>query len=788
MEYLEGDTLAQRLEKGALPLDQALKVAIEIADALDKAHRQGIVHRDLKPGNIMLTKSGAKLLDFGLAKLRKPGTVGAEGFSAATTASEPLTARGTLLGTLPYMAPEQLEGKEADNRTDVFAFGAVAYEMVTGQRAFQAESQASLIGAILKDDPPLLSTLQPMTPRSLDRVIRQCLAKDPDERWQSTGDLRRELHWVTESVAEPSDTRALSVGQRSGPWRVMVPWAVAGLAALTAAVAVWSRGPASPDQPAAHFALPVTGQLPLGRGRLIALSPDGREVVYVAVTEEGDQLYRRPLNQLESVPIPGTAGARAPFFSPDGEWLAFSAPDGNLQRLSLPAGLPTTLCDCNVGFNNGAWGADGTIVYTDGYTRGLLRVSSAGGIPEPVTTVEEGESRHDEPAFLPAGQGVLFHVWSESMTTAQLAVVDLRTGERRLLGSGFSPQYVPTGHLIYARVGGSLWAVPFDADRLEMTGEPVPVFEGVRIENGSAVQFTFAKNGSAAYIAGGTSEIDRTLVWVDRGGWEKSLPASPRPYEDATVSPDGTRVAVTVRGADNTDVWVWDLTADTLTRLTFDAAVDQYPLWTQDSERVVFRSDREDGGLFWKAADGTGATERLLPDANVLNPSTWSADGRLIFEDQGGRGGRHISMLTMDGEPRVEVLLDTEFNDGAAAISPDGRWIAYSSDETGQLEVHARPFPAVDSGHWQVSTSGGFKPVWSPHERDQVVGAPLRGGENGRGPFTQRRVGGLFEAPRRNPSEGLDSRRPAGDADRVADPHFRCNVGRGRPDHLWYVR
>ena len=418
MEYLDGQTLAQRLEKGALPLDQALTIAIEIADALDKAHRQGIVHRDLKPGNIMLTKAGAKLLDFGLAKLRKPGSVGAEGFSAATTASEPLTAQGTLLGTLPYMAPEQVEGREADARTDIFAFGSMVYEMVTGNRAFTGESQASLIGAILKDDPPVLSTLQPMTPRSLDRVIRQCLAKDPDERWQSTGDLKRELQWVTESVAEPSDAGALSLGQRSGPWRVMVPWVVAGFAALTTTVAMWPRGPASPDQPAAHFAIPVTGQLPMGQGKLIALSPDGREVVYVAVTEDGDQLYRRPLNQLESVPIPGTERARAPFFSPDGEWLAFSAADGNLQRLSLPAGLPTTLCDCDAGFNNGAWGTDGTIVYTHRYTHGLMRVSSAGGIPEPVTTVEEGESRHDEPSFLPNGQGVLFHVWSESMTTA----------------------------------------------------------------------------------------------------------------------------------------------------------------------------------------------------------------------------------------------------------------------------------------------------------------------------------------------------------------------------------
>ena len=397
----------------------------------------------------------------------------------------------------------------------------------------------------------------------------------------------------------------------------------------------------------------------------------------------------------------------------------------NLQRLSLPAGLPTTLCDCNAqGFRNGAWGADGTIVYTDSYTRGLMRVSSAGGIPEPVTTVEEGESRHDEPAFLPNGQGVLFHVWSESMTTAQLAAVDLRTGERRLLGSGFSPQYVPTGHLIYAQAGGSLWAVPFDADRLEVTADPVPVlFEGFRIEGGSAVQFTFAANGSAAYIARGMSEIDRTLVWVDRGRMGRSRYRRPRsPMKMRPVSPGGTRVAVTVRDSDNTDVWIWDLTNDTLplTRLTFDAAVDQYPLWTPDGERVVFRSDREGGGLFWKAVDGTGAVERLLADANVFGPSTWSADGRLIFEDQGGRGGRHISMLTVDGEPRAEVLLDTEFNDGTAAISPDGHWIAYSSDETGQYEVCVRPFPAVNDGQWQVSTSGGFQPVWSPHGRELI--------------------------------------------------------------------
>ncbi len=305
-----------------------------------------------------------------------------------------------------------------------------------------------------------------------------------------------------------------------------------------------------------------------------------------------------------------------------------------------------------------------------------------------------------------------------SLDTAQLAAVDLQTGERRLLGDGFSPLYAPTGHLIYAQTGGSLWAVPFDADRLEVTGDPVPVLEGVRIESGSSVQFTFAENGSAVYIAGDMSGVERTLVWVDREGREEPLTAPTQPYGGATVSPDGTRVAVTVRDAENTDVWIWDLTGETLMRLTFDAAVDQYPVWTPDSGRVVFRSDREGGGLFWKAADGTGAAERLRQDAHVLAPRTWSADGQFIFDDQGGQGGRHISVLTVEGEPSPDVLLDTEFNEGRTAISPDGHWIAYGSDQSGQFEVYVRPFPNVDDGHWQVSTSGGTQPVWSPNGRE----------------------------------------------------------------------
>ena len=719
LELVEGPTLAERIAQGAIPVDEALPIAKQIADALEAAHERGVIHRDLKPANIKVREDGTvKVLDFGLAKALE-GNAGSDP-SEAPTRTAAATRAGVIMGTAAYMSPEQARGKTLDKRTDIWSFGCVLYEVLTGRTAFLGETLSDTLAKILEREPDF-GLLPPDTPAVVEKLLTRCLEKNTKKRVRDIGDALLAMEGAFETRApHPSEAPPMSAEQRSDPWRLMVPWALAGLAALIATVAIWSRGPASPSQPAAHFAIPATGRLPVGQGRLIALSPDGREVVYVAVTEDGDQLYRRPLNQLESVPIPGTEGARAPFFSPDGQWLAFSARDGNLKRLSLPAGLPTTLCDCNArGFFNGAWGADGTIVYTDSYTHGLMRVSSAGGIPEAVTTVEEGETRHDEPAFLPDGQAVLFHVWSESLTTAQLAAVDLQTGERRLLGNGFSPQYVPTGHLIYAQAGGSLWAVPFDADRLEITGDPVPVlFEGFGIEGGSAVQFTFAENGSAAYIARSLSEMERTLVWVDREGWEKSLNAPTQPYADATVSPDGTRVAVTVRGADNTDVWIWDLTDETLTRLTFDAAVDQYPLWTPDSERVVFRSDREGGGLFWKAADGTGAAERLLADANVGAPWTWSADGRLIFDDQGGQGGWHISVLTVEGEPNRDVLLDTEFNEGLMAISPDGHWIAYSSDESGQLEVYVRPFPNVDDGHWQVSTSGGSRPVWSPNGRE----------------------------------------------------------------------
>ena len=713
MEYLDGETVAQRLEKGALPLDQALQVAIEIADALDKAHRQGIVHRDLKPGNIMLTKAGAKLLDFGLAKLKPPEQAGA--LSALPTQPANLTQEGSILGTFQYMPPESLEGQEADARTDIFAFGAVVYEMVTGRKAFEGKSQASLIAAIMHVDPPAMSSLQVMSPPALDQIVKTCLAKDPERRWHSTGDIERQLTWIIEGGLQPSvAATALPIPQRVG-WRPSLSVAVGGvvLGTIVTAVAVWSVMRSAPG-PATRFTVALPSGLSGTPAPLVAFSPDGRTLVYAG----SDQLYRRDLGQLGVQAIPNTEGGTTPFFSPNGQWLGFQGQGQTLKKVSLAGGPSVTLSATTV--RGASWGPDDTIVFGVA-NAGLSRVSAAGGEPESITTLEAGETDHTRPDILPDGGAVLFTVWSGSLDTAQIAVVSLETGDRQMLVGGTYPRYAHTGHIVFARTD-SLWAVPFDADRLEVTGTAFPVVDGVSVNatNGAA-HFALAGDGSLMYLPSRADSSGQHLVWVDRQGREEPLAAQPQPYALPRISPDGTRVALMVQGL-NRDLVVYEMTRNTLSRLTFDPVTDSHPVWTPDGVRLAYGSGRESSGtrnLFWRAADGTGGVDRLTTNSNRQVPHAFSPDGQLlVYVETDPEMRQGIGTLSIENEGTTEMLIQTEFIEQNPALSSDGQWMAYQSDESGQFEVLVRPFPNVEDGRWQISSGGGRAPVWAPDSRE----------------------------------------------------------------------
>ena len=424
------------------------------------------------------------------------------------------------------------------------------------------------------------------------------------------------------------------------------------------------------------------------------------------------------MNRLEAKALPGTAEARAPVFSPDGQWVAFSAGDRRLKKVSLSGGPPTTICDCGSDVDN-AWGPDGTIVFSDNATGVLMRVSADGGIPEPITTLEEGELSHNNPAFVPNGEAVLFTVSPNILDDSRLAVVSLSTGDRRFLGDGFFPRFASTGHLLYGQAG-AVWAVSFDVDRLEMTGDPVQVLQSVRIEGGGAVQFALAENGAAVYIAGGLNRPERALMWVDRAGREEPINVPRRAYKSVSISPDGTKIALVVLGLGLEDLWLYDVRGQRESQLTFDAADDLYPVWTPDGERVLFLSQRRGPyGLFSKHADGTGQAEQLVSFQGY--PPLWSItpDGRtLAYSDPSSETGWDLLSVALEEEPILQPLLVGDFQETNPEFSPDGRWLAYVSDESGQREIYVSPFPNPAGGKWRVSRDGGTEPIWSADARE----------------------------------------------------------------------
>ena len=737
MEYLDGETLAQRLDTGALPLDQALQIAIQIADALDKAHRQGIVHRDVKPGNILLTKAGPKLLDFGLAKLKPVG--GEVGVSGMPTQSAGLTGKGTILGTLQYMAPEQLEGKEADARTDIFAFGTVVYEMVTGRKAFEGQSQASLIAAILEHEPPVMSSIQSLAPPILDHIVTTALAKDPDRRWVSAGDVCRQLLWVVDRGFQVDLPKGAPAKNSTRDRRLALAGWIA--AALMTGVAIWSLVRVQPSPSPVRLTLAVPAPYALvDEG--VALSPDGRDLVYVGIQQGGSlsattgsiqtQLFRRRLGEFEAMPIPGTDGGLRPFLSPDGQWVGFFARDG-LTKVHLEDGSRVALCAVPGFGQSGRWYADGTIVFTvfagaGGSPHGVLRVSDQGGVPEPLTTpdLDAGEIVHAHAELVSGTDALLFERWRGRPVpdNAEIMVQSLTTGDQRVLAKGFAPRVTSSGHLLFARADG-LWAAPLDATAMALTAEPRAVVTGVGSSDTGFASYALSDDGMLVYIPTESATLNRgvlgatatgthtRLVWVNRAGEEVGLDAPTRAYYYPRISPDGTQISLDIRDQDQ-DAWVWDLTRRTLTRLSDDEALDQYALWTPDGARIVFMSTRDGRyNVYWKAADGSGHAERLLESESSHFPQSISPDGRhLVVREQVGPRSDLIT-ISLSGDPSRAVLLASEYDELNAEISPDGRWLAYESDRSGDHEIYVSPFPDVGASRVKISTDGGTTPAWS---------------------------------------------------------------------------
>ena len=708
MELLEGETLAERLQKGALPLLQALTVAIEVASALDAAHRAGIVHRDLKPGNVMLTKSGAKLLDFGLAKTNAAVATGS-GTMAATTPPN-ITAQGMILGTFQYMAPEQIDGLEADARTDIFAFGCVLFEMLTGKTAFEGKTRASLLGAIMHAEPPPVSHVQPVAPASLNRIVATCLAKDPDARWQSVVDLRRELQWI-KAAGPDADTATTAAGRRALPgWRLATAAVLfAGVAAVMTGAAVWSIRPSSATAVSrTAVALTLDNHITDGADAApVALSRDGSQLAFKA----GGQLYLRSLDSFEAKPIPGTVGASAPFFSPDGHWLGFFA-NSKLQKVSIHGGAPVALYETVGGPNFATWGSGGVIMFSPaGGSRGLLRVPDSGGVAQPVITPGGTKDvAYRWPEIMPDGNAVVFTAISG--TGSAIVAHMLKTGERRILiPGGADARYVSSGYLVYMNAG-SLMAVPFDSRRLQVAGAPIPVVQGIAYTESGAGLFSVSANGSLVYVKGGLEQRTRRFVWVDRTGRAEPLAAPPRDYSQFSLSPDGGRIAVLLPTGTRNDIWTYDVARNSFTRLTFDSN-NSFPIWTPDGKRVTYQSNK--GGspsVFQKPADGNGPEEPLPLSENTF-PNAWSPDGKeLVFNRNVSGNSTDLWVRPAEGFSKARPFLQTPATEQQARVSRNGRWIAYLLPQSGE-----------DDGGRRHNRADLFRRHATPLVRQAVCGA-----------------------------------------------------------------
>ena len=718
MEYLEGETLAERLTRGALATDQALRYGIEIAAALDKAQRQGIVHRDLKPGNVILTRAGAKVLDFGLAKIAASPAAGAAldaltSLPTQVAGTSPLTTEGTLLGTFQYMAPEQLEGAEADARSDVFALGSVLYEMATGRPAFQGKSRASLISSIMSAEPQAITAIQPLAPPALDRVIRTCLAKDPGDRIQTAHDVMLQLQWISEGGSQ-AGVPAPVAARRKGRERIAWGIATAALLATAAFAFVLVQGARHPRE-----AIRLQIALPRSIAQMGSpkISPDGRFIAFDGFDSTGRaMIWVRPLGSLTAEPIPSSEGLSArPFWSPDSRFIGFMA-GGKLKKVAVTGGPAQTICDAPSGYD-GSWSRDGVIAFDGGGSDPIRRVAAVGGMA--ATAVPNDTGGVGWPEFLPDGRHMLY-LRLRSSGANEIWLADMKTGKRRLLGPGGSRVvYSPAGYLLYVK-DRTLLAQPFDVRALRITGEPLPVVDGVGAGGNGLAHFS-ASEGVLTYSSVGAAGNSQ-LVWMDRTGKNLSQVGPAGDINNLSLAPDGKRVAVRILDpqTSNRDIWILDPERGTNTRFTFDAANDNTPLWSPDGSRIAFNSDRNGGisNLYQKLSSGTGADESLLVGPNGKSATSWSRDGRyIVYAESDPTTSADVLVLPLFGDRKPITFLHTPFIEGQGRISPDGNWIAYVSDESGQFEIYVQAFPGP-GGKWQISTRGGFQPTWRADGRE----------------------------------------------------------------------
>ena len=719
MECIEGETLAKRLEKGPLPLEQVLKFGAQVADALDKAHRAGIVHRDLKPGNIMLTPTGAKLLDFGLAKPVAPAVSGAA-LTVAATPTTQMTQEGTVVGTFQYMSPEQVEGKELDGRSDIFSLGAVLYEMLTGHRAFEGKSQLSVASAVLEKEPAPVSSIKPMTPPALEHIVKKCLAKTAEERWQSASDLASELSWI---LAAGSQTAAAPLirGQRRRVLAIWVGLAVP-LAGLTAYLGWLSRSGKHGNSPAhVIVALPAGKVLRNNSIEPIAIAPDGSAIVYSA---EGNdmkyQLYLRKLDAFESTPISGTEGAESPFFSPNGEWLAFFA-EGKLKKILLRGGSPIVVTEATVSW--GSWGDDDTIYFCKSFSSGIYAVPAGGGQPRQVT--QPGSTSDDRahlwPKALPGNSGILFTVWTDrSFNEARIEALSFKTGNRKvLIDGGMDGRYLANDFLAYTR-NGTLFVVGFDPKRLETKGAPMPAIDGVMsgAANGDA-DFAVSDNGTLVFQPGTFGSFQRNLVWMDRTGKTTNVIEEVKPYAFPVISPNGQRVALTLQSS-SFDVWVYDLGRGTLTKASFGGD-DYRPAWSPDGKMLGYDSSKSGQQQVYVKHGIEQGTEAAITDGPGNKEFYgWTRDGHeIIFGRQNMDTGWDLYAAAVEGDHKQRPLVVAPFNQREAQLSPDGRWLAYVSDDSGDPEVFVQAMN--DPGtRTQVSSEGGLNPRWA-HSGNELL-------------------------------------------------------------------